>query len=89
MLDEDGAIDTANDFLARVGTRGTVSVSGDSVTVTVHLPTSMLILGAAGVGDKTVTGTGTAGTSEAWRKQRRRRGSRLALAPKRLLVRVT
>ncbi len=60
VLDEDEAIAAASAFLSRVGTRGTVSVSGDSVTVDVEVPTSMLILGAAGLADKTVTGTGTA-----------------------------
>ncbi len=60
VLDEDQAVAAAQDFLARAGGDGTVSVSGDSVTVTVDVQTSMLILGAAGLADKTVTGTATA-----------------------------
>lgn len=60
VLDEDQAIAAADSFLARTGTRGTVTVSGNSVTVTVDVPTSMLILGPFGLSDRTVTGTGTA-----------------------------
>ncbi|MDQ3679255.1 MAG: hypothetical protein M3378_01675 [Actinomycetota bacterium] len=60
MLDEDEAIAAPTAFLNKVGDRGTVSVAGDSVTVTVDIPTSLLILGAAGLADRTVTGTGTA-----------------------------
>ena len=60
VLDEEEAIAAANAFLNRVGDRGTVSVAGDSVTVTVDMLTSMLILVAAGLADRTVTGTGTA-----------------------------
>lgn len=57
------ATDAANEaqaFLRAAGETGTVTVVGDRVRVRVNVRTSMLILGLAGVGDKTVTASGEA-----------------------------
>lgn len=50
----------AHNYLAAVGRTGTVSIEGNTVTVsvTIHQPTQLL--GLVGVGSITVTGTGTA-----------------------------
>lgn len=61
-LDVEGARAAALDYLAQTGRTGEVEVAGDTVTVRVRLSTSMVILGLAGMADKTVTGTGTART---------------------------
>lgn len=49
-----------DDYLATVGASGSHSTTADSVTVVVTETVSMELLGAIGVGPKTVTGTATA-----------------------------
>lgn len=61
VIDEGRARTAVRGFLGQVGSEGNVvSVTDDSVTVEVTAPTSLLILGVAGLADQTVTGTGTA-----------------------------
>ena len=47
-------------YLAATGDRGTVSVAGDRVAVTVEITQPMQILGVVGIGSHTVTGRGAA-----------------------------
>lgn len=56
-LDIDAAIQAAEDYLARTGHHGTVTVNGPSITVSVHVVQPMLILPLP---DRTVTATDTA-----------------------------
>lgn len=60
VLDPTEAEAAAESFLRGVGEQGTVSVSGDTVTVTVHLRQPLAILPMVGVSSVTVTGTGSA-----------------------------
>jgi Flp pilus assembly protein TadG len=60
ILDPAAAEAAAGAYLRGVGEQGTVSVSGDTVTVTVHLRQPLAILSIVGVPSLTVTGTGTA-----------------------------
>jgi hypothetical protein len=61
-----GAVDTdparaeaaAQAYLAATGHAGSVVVQGDMVEVTVSIPYQTTILGAVGMGETTVTGTG-------------------------------
>lgn len=50
----------AESFVARRGHRGQARIEGGSVVVTVEVDRSLLILGAAGLADVVVTGTGSA-----------------------------
>jgi len=59
-LDPGRARAAAGEYLAQVGRTGEVDVAGDTVTVRVRVATPMVILGIAGIGQKTVTGTGEA-----------------------------
>ncbi|HEY9558825.1 MAG TPA: pilus assembly protein TadG-related protein [Acidimicrobiales bacterium] len=59
-LDDGAAVGAAEAFLARRGHRGDARVEGESVIVTVEIDRPLLILGAAGMADVVVTGTGTA-----------------------------
>lgn len=61
-LDPDEALARARSYLARVGHRGTVTVSGDTVTATVEIDQPLQILGIGGLGQVTVTGRGEART---------------------------
>lgn len=56
-LDIDAATQAAEDYLARTGYVGTVTVNGPSITVSVHVVQPMLILPLP---DRTVTATDTA-----------------------------
>ncbi|MHB1510829.1 MAG: hypothetical protein ACYCST_16100 [Acidimicrobiales bacterium] len=60
VLDPTEAEAAAGSFLRGVGEQGTVTVSGDTVTVTVHLRQPLAILSIVGVSSLTVTGTGSA-----------------------------
>jgi Flp pilus assembly protein TadG len=60
VLDPARARAAAVAYLAATGDHGTVSVSGDRVTVTVQITQPMQILGLAGIGSQTVTGHGVA-----------------------------
>lgn len=60
QLDPDRAAAAARGYLTRTGHRGQVRVEGDRVTVTVDLPTDMVVLGMVGVGPRTAHGTATA-----------------------------
>ena len=62
VLDPARARAEAEAYLAQAGTTGEVEVVGDTVRVTVRRTTPMVILGIAGVIDKTVTGVGVART---------------------------
>lgn len=44
-------------YLAKTAGTGTATIAGDTVTVDVRLPVRMLLLGIAGIGDRTVTAT--------------------------------
>ena len=55
-LDIDAATQAAEDYLARTGHRGSVTVNGPSITVSVHVVQPMLILPLP---DRTVTATDT------------------------------
>jgi Flp pilus assembly protein TadG len=59
-LDPALATAAAQAFLAAAGTRGTVTIRGDEVQVTVHAHQSLSILGIAGRGDVTVSGRASA-----------------------------
>ncbi len=50
----------ARDYLAAAGHTGTVSVAGNTVNVTVTISQPTQLLGLAGIGSITVTGTGQA-----------------------------
>ena len=60
LLDPAAAENAAAAYLRGVGETGTVSVSGDTVTVTVRLSQPLATLSVVGVPSVTVTGTGTA-----------------------------
>lgn len=62
VLDPGQARAEAEAYLAQAGRTGDVEVSGDTVRVTVRETTSMVILGIAGLVDRTVSGTGVART---------------------------
>jgi Flp pilus assembly protein TadG len=59
-LDTRQARADALSYLAAVGQSGTVSVSGDAVTVTVSMRHPLAVLSALGLGPVTVSGTATA-----------------------------
>ena len=61
-LDPGRARADAEAYLAQAGAKGEVDVEGDTVRVTVHQTTPMVILGIAGLVDKKVTGVGVART---------------------------
>lgn len=56
-LDVDAATEAAENYLAATGHRGTVTVEGSSITVSVHVVQPMLVLPLP---DRTVTATDTA-----------------------------
>lgn len=60
VLDPVAATADAEAYLAATGHTGTVTVAGDQVTVTVRISQPTQILGIAGIGSLTVSGTGTA-----------------------------
>ena len=60
VLDPAAATKAADSYLASTGNSGTVAVSGDEVNVTVTLTQPMQILGLAGIGHLTLTGSGSA-----------------------------
>lgn len=62
VLDVPAARTAAEQFLADAGVDGEVDVDGASVTVTVRLPTPMLVLGVVGMGERVVSGVETAQT---------------------------
>lgn len=62
VLDPARAEAAASAYLAQAGRAGTVSVAADTVTVRVKITTPMVILGIAGLVDRTVTGTESART---------------------------
>jgi hypothetical protein len=59
-LDPARARAAAGRVLAAAGATGTVEVRPDSVTVRASTSTSMVLLGLAGIGDRTVAATATA-----------------------------
>jgi Flp pilus assembly protein TadG len=59
-LDPDQARAAAYDYLATIGATGTVSVAGDTITVTVTAVQPTQLLGLVGVGALTVEGSGSA-----------------------------
>ena len=59
-LDPSAAITAAEDYLAAAGGTSQVSVTGNQVTVTVHLVQRMQLLSMVGINQLTVTGTGVA-----------------------------
>jgi hypothetical protein len=59
-LDPTAASNAAHSYLAAAGETGTVTVTGDQVTVTVTIRQPTQILRIAGITRLTVTGTGTA-----------------------------
>lgn len=59
-LDAGAAEYAAEAYLATVGHEGDVTVTGDAVEVTVSITTEMALLQLAGIGQRTVTGTGQA-----------------------------
>jgi Flp pilus assembly protein TadG len=59
-LDPVAARDAALAYLARTGDTGTVSVVGDTVTVTVRVSHDLTLLPVVGLRRLTLTGTGTA-----------------------------
>ena len=61
-LDPDEAAARARSYLVQVGHRGTVTVSGDTVTATVEIDQPLQILGIGGLAQVTVTGRGEART---------------------------
>jgi hypothetical protein len=54
------AVADAQSYLATVGASGTVTISGDSVTVTVTASQTTQLLGMVGISSLTVHGTGSA-----------------------------
>ena len=60
VLEPAAAVDAAQDYLARTGHTGTVTVDDASVTVTVTINRRLLILGVAGIAERPISGTGTA-----------------------------
>jgi hypothetical protein len=54
------AVANAQSYLAAVGASGTVTVSGDTVTVTVTAAQNTQLLGMVGISSLTVHGTGSA-----------------------------
>lgn len=60
VLQPEAAVAAAQNYLRRTGHTGEVTVDGASVSVTVSIDRPLLILGAGGLADVTVTGTGTA-----------------------------
>lgn len=54
------AVANAHSYLAAVGASGTVTVSGDTVTVTVTASQNTQLLGMVGISSLTVHGTGSA-----------------------------
>jgi Flp pilus assembly protein TadG len=60
VLDAAAAESAADSYLRGVGDQGTVTVSGDTVTVTVRLRQPLAILSIVGIPSLTVTGTGSA-----------------------------
>ena len=59
-VDAGAAARAAAGYRTSVGHGGFTQVTADTVEVTVHIDVPMLLLGAAGVGAKTVTATGAA-----------------------------
>lgn len=59
-LDPSAAASAAKTYLASQGAVGSVAIVGDEVVVTVTVTRTMTLLGAAGVGPKTVTATRSA-----------------------------
>lgn len=59
-LDAGPAVSAAQGYLAQTGHRGTVRVLGDRVVVEVSVDQPLQILGMAGIGSMTVSGTGEA-----------------------------
>ncbi len=62
LLDPVAARRAAEAYLRQADRGGTVSVEADSVTVTVRMTTPLVVLGIAGLMERTVTGTETART---------------------------
>jgi Flp pilus assembly protein TadG len=62
VLDPGRARDAAYAYLELTGRPGTVEVAADTVTVHVEITTPMVILGVAGIVERTVTGTESART---------------------------
>jgi hypothetical protein len=60
QLDPAQATAAADTYLHHYGHRGMVTVTGNTVTVTVTYPVAMQVLGIVGIHAKTVTGTGQA-----------------------------
>ena len=60
VLDPEAARQRALDYVTATGHQGTVEVDGDVVRVHVRIEQDMTILGAFGVGPKTVEGVGEA-----------------------------
>lgn len=60
LVDPAMAEDQAREYLARVGHEGTVSVEGANVRVEVSFVERLSILGAFGVGPRTIKGVGVA-----------------------------
>jgi hypothetical protein len=54
------AVAAAHGYLATVGAQGTVTVSGDTVTVTITATRGTQLLGLVGISSLTVHGTGSA-----------------------------
>jgi len=59
-IDPARAAAVAEAYLAQAGAVGSVAASADEVTVTVSVSTSTVVLGAFGIGSKTVTATRSA-----------------------------
>jgi hypothetical protein len=59
-LAPDQASTAARNYLAAAGHTGTVSIAGNTVTVTVTVSQPTQLLGSIGIGSLTVTGTGQA-----------------------------
>ena len=64
-LDPAQAATDAEQYLAEAGQTGTVSVSGDQVTVTITVSQPTQLLALAGISHLTVSGTGTATAEQA------------------------
>lgn len=60
VLDPVAAEAAARDYFAAVGHDGEVTVTDDTVQVTVSLTAEMVLLQLAGIAERTVTGTGQA-----------------------------